>query len=122
MSTLYGRTLNRAKFSPDGKRIVSNYGYNGAKFYIRSNQGGWLEDYIIHDEVGRKKIWDIHYSPDGTAIALNDMYRVEIHGQQGKGAWRKLAIFGDFDGCCIFSEIIFSPDGNTWRDNLRFSQ
>lgn len=100
----------KAKFSPDGTRVWSNYGRNGAKVYIRGNQGNWLEEYIIEDENDRYWLWDIKFSPDGTTIALNDSYRVEIHGQQGEGVWGRQAVFDDFSGRRIFL-ILFSPCG-----------
>ena len=74
-----------AQFSPDGTRILLDYGGNGAAIYIRSNQEEWPEEYIIDDDEDRFMIWNIQCSPDGTTIALNDSYRIEIHGQQGEG-------------------------------------
>ena len=100
------------RFSPDGARIVSNYGRNGAKVFIRSNQGDWLEEYIIQDEEERGAVLFLQYSPDGTAIALISSHRVEIFGRQGEGAWGRQAIFNNSGvGHICFSEIIFSPGG-----------
>ncbi|WP_257266936.1 WD40 repeat domain-containing protein, partial [Endozoicomonas sp. ONNA2] len=111
VNTLSDRGSRLAKFSPDGTRVVSDYGRNGAKIYIRSNQGDWLEEYIIHDEEDRHPLKNIQYSPDGTAIALIDRYRVEIFGRDEEGAWGRQAVFDDIVRGHFFSKIIFSPYG-----------
>ena len=99
-----------ARFSPDGTHVVSNYGGNGAKVYIRSNQGDWREKHAIDPEASRYSYLKVMYSPDGTTIALNDSFRIEIFGQQGK-AWGRQAVLDDFGGFRTYSEFIFSPDG-----------